>query len=92
MRVLGARVLVREDKNESATKSGLIIPGKSKEPTFRGEVVSVGDGAVLDNGERIPMQVSVGDKVVYTSFSGSPIEINGEIFVVLNERDILAVI
>lgn len=92
MKVLGARVIVKEDKNEAETISGIIIPGREKEPTFRGEVVKVGSGAMLENGTIVPMEVKVGDRVIYTNWSGSPIDVDGETFTILNERDILAVI
>ena len=92
IRVLGARLLVKEFKNEETTKSGIVVPGREKEPTFVGKVIAVGNGAILENGQRVPMQVNVGDKVTYTSFSGSPIVSGGEEYIILNERDVLAVI
>ena len=94
IRVLGARCLVEEEKMEEETKSGLVIPGRSKESTFVGKVIAVGNGAMLDNGESVPMQVNVGDRVTYTSFSGSPItdDKTKKSFLVLNERDILAIL
>ena len=92
MRVLGARCIVKEEKNDNKTKSGLLIQGKDKEPTYRGEIIAVGDGALLENGQTIPMKVNVGDRVIYTAFSGSPIEVDGDEFVILNERDILCIL
>lgn len=91
MKVLGARLIVKEMKKE-ATKNGIIIPGRESESTNTGEVVAVGNGALLDSGERVPMDVAVGDIVVYTSFSGSPVKVKDEIFLILNERDILVVL
>lgn len=95
MRVLGARCIVQEEKLEEATKSGIVIPGRDKVQTNRGKVISVGSGALLENGTKVPMEVKVGDRVVYTSFSGTPIvtgDKNTESFVILNERDILAIL
>lgn len=93
MRVFGARCIVKELKKESnKTQSGIIVPGSDKEPTFTGTVIAVGQGALLDNGTRVPMDVKVGDKVVYTNFSGTPIIDKGETYLVLNERDILCVL
>lgn len=95
MRVLGARCIVQEEKLEEATKSGIVIPGRDKVQTNRGKVISVGSGALLENGTKVPMEVKVGDRVIYTSFSGTPIvtgDKNVESFVVLNERDILAIL
>lgn len=93
MKVFGARCIVKEEKKETnKTSSGIIVPGSDKEPTFTGTVISVGQGALLDSGIRVPMDVKVGDRVVYTNFSGTPIINKGETYLVLNERDILAVI
>lgn len=93
VKVLGARCIVKEIKNEDdKTVHGIILPGKSNEPTYTGVVVSVGDGAILDNGTRIPMRVKEGDKVIYTTFSGSPINVDDTDYLVLNERDILCVL
>ena len=92
LKVLGARAVIKEDKQVGKSKGGLIIPGREKEPTFRGTVVGIGSGALLECGKIVPMSVKVGDRVIYTNWSGSPIDCNGEIFVVLNERDILAII
>lgn len=93
MRVLGARVIVKEEKN-TEKQGSIIIPGKENEPTFVGKIIDVGPGAIFD-GHRMPMQVSVGDRVVYTAYSGTPI-ITGnkekETLIILNERDILAVL
>lgn len=96
MKVLGARCIVKEIKNEIATKSGILLPGRDKESTNLGIVIGVGDGAILDNGTKVPMGVKIGDKVLYASFAGSPIvtEENqkDETFMVLNERDILCIL
>lgn len=93
MRVFGARCIVKEEKRETnKTSSGIIVPGSDKEPTFTGTVIAVGDGALLDSGIRVPMEVKVGDRIVYTNFSGTPIINKGETYLVLNERDILAII
>lgn len=92
LKVLGARCVVKEKKNTEETSSGIIVPGREKEPTYVGEVIAVGNGAMLENGERVPMDIKVGDTVVYTTFSGSPIKYHDEELIILNERDILCVI
>lgn len=96
MKVLGARCIVREEKLDEATKSGIVIPGRDKVQTNRGTIIAVGSGAILENGVKIPMEVAVGDRVIYTSFSGTPIvtsnKDHNETFIILNERDILAVL
>lgn len=92
--VKGARVLVKEQKLSQQTESGIIIQGREKEHTNQGIVLAVGNGAMLENGTVIPVGVKVGDKVMYTAFSGSPITKAGDDdedirYLILNERDIL---
>ena len=92
--ILGARCLVQEIRQEAATSSGIVIPGREKEQTNKGIVLCVGDGAILEDGTKVPMKVSVGDHVLYSSFSGSPVKVNSndpDTFIILNERDILCV-
>lgn len=90
-KVLGARVLVKEIKKSDKLNSGIVIPGREKEQTNKGIVLVVGDGAMLDNGTKIPVRVKEGDTVVYAAFAGSPIydEEKQETYLMLNERDIL---
>ena len=92
IKVLGARAVIKEDKQEKATGSGFVIQGRDKEPTFRGTVIGVGDGALLECGTVVPMKIKVSDRVIYTNFSGSPIMVDGNMYVIINERDVLAII
>ena len=92
MKVFGARCIVKKIKKKDELSSGIILQGRSKEPTYHGYVIAVGNGAMLENGTRVPMDIKVGDEVVYTAFSGSPIVNGGEEYIILNERDILAVL
>ena len=95
IRINGARVLVKEEKLSEATSSGIVIPGREKQQTNKGTVLVVGDGSMLENGTKVPVQVSVGEKVIYSSFSGSPVKVNAndeEVYLILNERDILCVL
>ena len=92
--IMGARVLVKEDTLSQELDSGIVLPGREKEETFQGIVLAVGEGAMLEDGTIVPMKVKVGDKVLYTAFSGSPIvkageEEDGVRYLILNERDIL---
>ena len=90
---LGDRVVVTSsDDAESRTPSGLVIPDTAKEKPQIGEVVAVGPGALNDDGERIPMDVSVGDNVLYSKFAGTEVKLDRDDFLVLSERDILAVV
>ena len=93
-RINGARVLVKEEKLSTELSSG-IMPGREKQQTNKGKVLIVGDGAMLENGTKVPVQVKVGETVIYSSFSGSPIKENPDdedTYLILNERDILCVI
>ena len=95
VRINGARVLVKEEKLSEATASGIIMPGRDKQQTNKGVVIAVGDGAMLENGIKIPVGVKVGEKVVYSSFSGSPIKQDAKdegTYLILNERDILCIL
>jgi chaperonin GroES len=93
-KILGARCLVQEIRQDAETTSGIVIPGREKEQTNKGVVLVIGDGAILEDGTKVPMKVSVGDHVLYSSFSGSPVKASSDdpdTFIILNERDILCV-
>lgn len=95
IRINGARVLVKEEKLSGELSSGIIMPGREKQQTNKGKVLIVGDGAMLENGTKVPVQVKVGETVIYSSFSGSPIKENPDdenTYLILNERDILCVV
>ncbi|NNE94639.1 MAG: co-chaperone GroES [Acidimicrobiales bacterium] len=84
------RIVVRAKEAESTTASGLVIPDTAKEKPQQGEVVAVGIGRRSDAGELIPMDVAVGDTVVYSKYGGTEITVEGEDLLILNARDILA--
>ena len=91
----GSRILVKEQTLSNETDNGIYVPGSDKEQTFQGVVLAVGDGALLENGTKVPVKVNVGEKVLYTAYSGSPIVVAGEEedeksrYLILNEADIL---
>jgi chaperonin GroES len=90
---LGDRVVVTStDDAESRTPSGLVIPDTAKEKPQIGEVVAVGPGARDEDGDRIQMDVSVGDKVLYSKFAGTEVKFGTDEYLVLSERDILAIV
>ncbi len=90
---LGDRVVVQATEDaESRTPSGLVIPDTAKEKPQIGEVIAVGPGARDEDGDRIPMDVSVGDKVLYSKFAGTEVKLDSEEYLVLSERDLLAVV
>ncbi|GAA4517280.1 co-chaperone GroES [Brevibacterium yomogidense] len=86
------RIVVRQVEAEQTTASGLVIPDTAKEKPQEGEVVAVGPGRVADNGTRIPLDVQVGDKVVYSKYGGTELKHGGDEYLVLSARDVLAVI
>ncbi len=89
---LGDRVVVKPIEEEEVTKSGIVLPDTAKEKPQKGEVLAVGTGKLLDNGERVPLEVKEGDIVVFAKYGGTEIELDGEEYVILSERDLLAVI
>ncbi|MCG3172700.1 MAG: 10 kDa chaperonin [Myxococcota bacterium] len=91
VRPLYDRVLLRRVEEEARTKGGIIIPDSAKERPSEGEVISVGSGAVLKNGETRPLSVKAGDRVLFGKYSGTEIKVNGEEFLIVREDDILAV-
>ncbi len=90
---LGDRVVVTPTEDaESRTPSGLVIPDTAKEKPQIGEVMAVGPGARDEDGDRMEMEVSVGDRVLYSKFAGTEVKLDGDEYLVLSERDILAIV
>ena len=89
---LADRVVVKPIEEEEKKQGGIIIPDTAKEKPQKGEVVAVGPGKVDDNGKRIPMEVKVGDKVLFGKYAGTEVEIDGEDYLIMRESDILAIV
>lgn len=89
---LGDRVVLKALAQEEKTKSGIVLPDTAKEKPQQGEVLAVGTGKVLENGQKAPMEVKVGDKVIFSKYAGTEIKVDGEEVLILGERDILAII
>lgn len=89
---LGDRVVLKILDKEEKTKGGIVLPDTAKEKPQKGEIVAVGTGKVLDSGERVALDVKVGEKVVFSRYAGSEIKVDGEEYLIVSERDILAVI
>lgn len=89
---LGDRVVVRALEQEERTRGGIVLPDTAKEKPQQGEVLAVGSGAVLENGERRPLEVKAGDRVIFSKYAGTEVKLDGEEVLILSERDILAVI
>ena len=86
------RILVRTLEAEQTTASGLVIPDTAKEKPQEGEVLAVGPGRVDDSGNRIPLDISVGDKVIYSKYGGTEVKYDGDEYLILSARDVLAVV
>ena len=91
IRPVGDRVVVKPAQKEEVTKSGIVIPDTAKEKPMQGEVVAVGPGR-FDEGKRVPMELKVGDKVLYGKYSGTEVTIDNEQLLILREADVLAVV
>lgn len=86
------RIVVRPLQAEQTTASGLVIPDTAKEKPQEGQVVAVGPGRVAENGNRVPVDVAEGDVVLYSKYGGTEVKVNGEEYLVLSARDVLAVV
>ena len=91
LKPLGDRVIVKPSEGEEKTASGIVLPDTAKEKPQEGEVVAVGSGRTED-GEKIAPEVSVGNKVIYSKYGGTEVKVEGAEYLILSERDILAVI
>lgn len=89
---LGDRVFVKISASEEKTAGGILLPDTAKEKPQLGEVVAVGSGKVDKNGKRIPLDVKIGDKVLYSKYAGTDIKMGNEEYILLTERDILATV
>ena len=93
IRPLHDRVIVRRQEEEETSAGGIVLPGSAQEKPNQGEVISIGDGKVLDNGEIRPLAVKVGDTVVFGQYAGSnTIEVDGEELIIMGESEIFAVV
>ncbi len=87
---LGDRVIVKPIEREERTKSGIVLPDTAKEKPQEGEVLAVGPGRVGEDGKRIPMEIEVGDRVIFAKYAGTEYEVDDEKYLILRESDILA--
>ena len=92
IRPLHDRVVVRRLEEETKTAGGIVLPGSAAEKPSQGEVIAIGNGKLLDNGDVRPLDVKVGDKVLFGQYSGSTVKVDGEELLVMKEDDIMAVI
>ena len=92
IRPLGDKVLVKRLEAEQMTAGGIVLPDTAQEKPKRGTVQAVGEGKLLDSGERSKLQVSKGDEVIFTSYAGTEVKINGQELLIIDESDILAIV
>ncbi len=89
---LGERIVIKVLESEEKTKSGIVLPDTAKEKPQQGEVVAIGSGKTLDNGQKVPLEVKVGDRVLFAKYAGTEVKIDGEEYMVLKESDVLAIL
>lgn len=92
IRPLHDRVVIRREEEETKTAGGIVLPGSAAEKPARGEVIAAGKGKVADNGDVRPLDVKVGDSVIFGQYAGSTVKLDGEELLVMSESDILGVV
>lgn len=92
IRPLHDRVVIKRLEAEEKTATGIILPGAAAEKPDMGEVIAVGNGKILDNGERRPLELKVGNKVIFGKYSGQTVKIDGDEVLVMREEDIMAIV
>ncbi|WP_124054043.1 co-chaperone GroES [Arcanobacterium ihumii] len=86
------RIVIQQVEAEETTASGLVLPGSAQEKPQEGKVVEVGPGRIDDNGNRVPLDVSVGDVVIYSRYGGTEVKYGADEYIILSARDILAIV
>jgi chaperonin GroES len=89
---LNDKIVVQRTEADSKTAGGIILPDSAKEKPKQGKILSVGEGKLLDSGKRAPFQVKAGDTVLFTSYAGSEVTVDGKEYLIMTEDDILAVV
>lgn len=89
---LGDRVVIKVVEGETKTKSGIVLPDTAKEKPQEGEIIAVGTGKVLDNGQRVALDVKAGDRIIFSKYAGTEVKVDGQEYLIVSERDILAIV
>ena len=89
---LGERLVLQREESESRTAGGILLPDSAKEKPTRGKIVAVGNGRLMKDGSRSALQVKVGDRVLFSTYAGEQVQVDGEEYLLLREDDVLAVI
>jgi chaperonin GroES len=92
LRPLNDKIIVERIEAENKTKGGIVLPDTAKEKPKEGKVVAVGQGHLLENGKRQPFQVKVGDRIIFTSYAGTEMRIDGEEMLIMSEEDVLGIV
>ena len=92
LKPLGDRIIIELVESEEKTASGIVLPDSAKEKPQEGKVVAVGTGRVLENGDRVALEVTVGDRIIFSKYAGTEVKYDGKEYLILRESDILAII
>ncbi len=92
LKPIGDRIVIELVESEEKTASGIVLPDTAKEKPQEGKVIAVGTGRVLDSGERVAVEVAVGDRIIFSKYSGTEVKFQGAEYLILRESDILAVV
>ena len=92
LKPLGDRIVVKVVNHEEKTRGGIVLPNTAKEKPTEGEVIAVGTGKVLENGQKLPLEVKVGDRIIFSKYAGTEVKLDGDEYVIFSERDVLAII
>ena len=92
LRPLNDKIVVKRLEAEEKTKGGIVLPDTAKEKPKEGKVISLGEGKLLDNGNRVPFQVKKNDRILFSSYAGTEVKIDGNEFVIMQEEDVLAIL
>ena len=92
LRPLNDKIVVKRLEAEEKTKGGIVLPDTAKEKPKEGKVISLGEGKLLDTGKRVPFQVKKNDKILFSSYAGTEVKVNGEEYIIMQEDDVLAVL
>ena len=92
LKPLGDRIVVKVVNREEKTKGGIVLPDTAKEKPTEGEVMAIGTGKVLENGQKLPLEVKVGDRIIFSKYAGTEVKLDGVDHLVMREDDILAII
>lgn len=92
LKPLGDRIVVQVIEREEKTQSGIYLPDTAQEKPQEGKVVAVGSGRLLQNGERVPLSLKVGDRVIFAKYAGTEVKVDGTEYLIMSENDVLAVV